>query len=117
MSKLERAMAGYDERFERKVVDEITAAIANTSMLSDGDGHQVLALCLGQTASALTTILASTLALSPSSTRSRAAIKQLAAAFRRKLQACVRAAEQSPDLYEFKRRVFHSGDRARGGNA
>jgi hypothetical protein len=35
----------------------------------------------------------------------------------RKLQAQVRAAEQSPDLYELKRRAFHDGDRQRGGNA
>jgi hypothetical protein len=86
-------------------------------MLTDGDGHRVLALRLGETAGALMTILASALALSPSSTRSSKAIKQLAAAFRRKLAAKIRAAEGSPDLYEFRRRTFHDDDERRGGNA
>jgi hypothetical protein len=74
-------------------------------------------LRLGECANALTTVQASTLALSPTTARSSKAIKQLAAAFRRKLAAKVRAAEGSPDFYEFKRRAFHSGDRQRGGRA
>jgi hypothetical protein len=115
--KLERAMAGYDRAFEARLVDEITEAIANASMLSDGDGHRVMALRLGECANALTTVLASTLALSPSSARSSKAIKQLAAAFRQKLRAQVAAAERDADVLNFKARCFRDDDRARGGRA
>jgi fructose-1,6-bisphosphatase/sedoheptulose 1,7-bisphosphatase-like protein len=114
---IERAMAAYDRAFEARLVDEITEAIANASMLTDGDGRPVIALRLGECANALTTVLASTLALSPSSVRSSKAIKQLAAAFRAKLLARVRRAERDPSLSDFKSRCFHDDDRARGGRA
>ena len=110
--KLERAMAGFDEAFEARLVDEITKTIADASMIDN-----VMVLRTGEAAAALTTVLASILALSPASTRSRSAIKQTADGFRRKLAANIRAAEGSPDFYEFKRRAFHSGDRQRGGRA
>jgi hypothetical protein len=109
---LERAMAGFDEAFERKLVDEITKAIADCSLI---DG--VMVIRTGETAAALVTVLASITALSPASTRSRAAIKQTADGFRRKLLARVRQAERDPLFADFKNRCFHSGDRARGGNA
>jgi hypothetical protein len=115
--KLRRALAGYDRAFEARLVDEITEAIANASMLTDGDGHRVMALRLGECANALTTVLASTLALSPGSVRSSKAIKQLAAAFRSKLLTRVRQAERDPLFADFKNRCFHDGDRERGGNA
>jgi hypothetical protein len=78
-----------------------------------------MALRLGETASALTTVLASTLALSPSSARSSKAIKQTADGFRRKLTARVRQAELEPLFADFKSRAFgtDAADRARGGNA
>jgi hypothetical protein len=117
MSKLERALAGYDSEFEARLVDEITAAIVNASMVTAGNGHQVMALRLGECANALTTVLAATLALSPAAARNRSAIKQTADGFRRKLAAKVRAAEDSPDFHDFKSRCFHDGDRERGGNA
>jgi hypothetical protein len=114
---LDRAIAGYDEAFERKLVAEIMEAIASASMLSDGDGHRVLALRLGETANALTTILAGTLALSPASTRSRAAIKQVGDSVRRKLLARVRQAESDPLFSVFRSRCFRDDDRERGGHA
>jgi hypothetical protein len=114
MSKLEleAALAAYDERHERKLADALVRAIADQSMVDN-----VMVIRTGEAAAALTTALASILALSPASTRSRAAIKQTAEAFRRKLAAKVRAAEGSPDFYEFKRRTFQDGDSDRGGNA
>jgi hypothetical protein len=115
--ELERAMAGYDAAFEARLVDEITAAIARASLVSDGNGHQVMALRLGECANALTTVLASTLALSPTSARSSKSIKQLAAAFRQKLRAQVAAAERNADVLNFKARCFRDDDRARGGRA
>ena len=74
-------------------------------------------LRLGEIAGALTTILASTLALSPSCARSPRAIREVAEQFRRKLLARVRAAEGNADFHDFKSRCFHEGDRERGGNA
>jgi hypothetical protein len=112
-SKLvERAMAAYDEGHERKLADAVIRTIADQSMI---DG--VMVLRTGESAAALVTALASILALSPSCARSRAAIRKTSEAFRKKLAANVRAAEQSPDLYELKRRAFHDGDRQRGGRA
>jgi hypothetical protein len=110
--ELERAMAGFDEAFEAKLVDEITKAIAAASMIDN-----VMVLRTGEAAAALTTVLASILALSPASTRTRAAIKQTADGFRKKLVRQVRAAEGSPDFYEFKRRTFRDDDEQRGGRA
>ena len=54
---LQRAMAGFDTKFEARLVDEITETISAASMMSDGD-RQVLVLQFGEIASALTTILA-----------------------------------------------------------
>jgi hypothetical protein len=109
---LERAMAGFDEAFQAELADAILRAIVDRSMI---DG--VLVLRTGEIAAALVNVLATALALSPASTRNRAAIKQTADGFRRKLLAKVRAAEGSPDIYEFKRRVFHDDDPERGGRA
>jgi hypothetical protein len=107
---LERALAGFDTAFERQLADVIIRAIADQSMVDN-----VMVIRTGESAAALVTALASILALSPSSARSRAAIRKTSEAFRKKLTANVRAAERSPDFYEFRRRTFHAGDRERGG--
>jgi hypothetical protein len=109
-------MAGFDPKFEARLVDEITEAIAAASMMSDGD-RQVLVLRLGEIASALTTVLACTLALSPSAVRSPKAIRETAERFRKKLTGQVRTAEGNADVLNFKARCFRDGDRERGGNA
>jgi hypothetical protein len=108
---LERA-AAYDPASERKLADALITAIADCSLV---DG--VMVIRTGEAAAALTTVLASILALSPASTRSRAAIKQVADAFRRKLLAQVRAAKRDADFLNLKARCFHDGDRGRGGRA
>ena len=113
---LQRAMAGFDTKFEARLVDEITETISAASMMSDGD-RQVLVLRFGEIASALTTILASTLALSPSTVRSPKAIREVAERFRKKLTGQVRAAEGNADVLNFKARCFHDGDEQRGGRA
>jgi hypothetical protein len=110
--KLERAMAGFDPAFERKLAAALVRTIADQSMI---DGVRVIRT--GEAAAALTTVLASILALSPASTRSRAAIRKTADGFRRKLAANVRAAEGSPDFYDFKARCFRDDDQERGGRA
>ena len=114
---LERAISGYDQAFETKLVGEIIEAIANASMLTDGDGRRVMALRLSEAASALTSVLASTLALSPHTARSPKPIKQIALAFREKLRKQVAAAERDQLFADFKSRCFHDDDSERGGNA
>jgi hypothetical protein len=115
--ELERALAGFDEAFEQRLLGRIVEAIAAESMLDNGDGKPVLALRLGETAQALTTALACVLALSPASAHNDAAIKQTSQSFRRKLRARVNYARHDPDLHEFLRRSFNYSDRARGGRA
>jgi hypothetical protein len=116
--RLARACPGrLDQGFETPVVDEITAAIAAASMMTDGDGHRTLVLRLGEIAGALTTILAGTLALSPRYARSPKAIRETAEQFRKKLIGQVRVAENNNDFYQFRERAFHDGARERGGNA
>jgi hypothetical protein len=109
---LERAMAAYNERFERELADAIIRTIADASMV---DG--VMVIRTGEAAAALTTVLASILALSPAAVRSPTAIREAAEGFRRKLQARVRAAEQDPQFADFKSRCFRDDDRERGGRA
>jgi hypothetical protein len=112
MTTLARAQLGYDEDFERRLTEAILAAVVETSMIDD-----CLVIRTGESAAALVTVLASTMALSPSTARSPKAIKQIAECFRKKLMANVRAAEQSPDFYAFKQRTFRNDDRERGGRA
>jgi hypothetical protein len=119
MSKadLERALAGFDEAFEHRLLDRIIGAIVDASLVDDGDGNQVLALRLGETAQALTTALACVLAMSPASAHNDAAIKQTSQSFRRKLRARVHHARRDPGLHDFLRRTFNDRDRERGGRA
>jgi hypothetical protein len=88
MSKLERAQAGYDVAFERELAEAIIGAIADASMI---DG--IIVIRTGEMASALTTVLACALALSPAAVRSPKAIREVANAVRRKLLTRVRQAE------------------------
>jgi hypothetical protein len=111
---VERALAGFDQAFEKLLTEAIMTAIADASRIDD-----CLVIRTGESAAALVTVLASMMALSPSSTRSRAAIKQTADGFRRKLAAKVRAAESDTAFSDFKNRCFSTdaADRERGGNA
>jgi hypothetical protein len=108
---LARALGGYDEAFERKMADAIITAIGDASRIDD-----CIVIRTGESAAALTSVLASVLALSPSAARSPTAIRKLAESFRRKVMAQTRGAESSPDFYAFKGRCFRD-DGERGGNA
>jgi hypothetical protein len=111
---LERALAGFDQAFEQRLTEAIMTAIVDASRIDD-----CLVIRTGESAAALVTVLASMMALSPSSTRTRAAIKQVGDSVRRKLLARVRQAERDPMFADLKRRAFgtDADDRARGGNA
>jgi hypothetical protein len=80
---LERACRGYDLKFERALVDEITETIARASLVTD---QNVIALRTGEMISALATCLAFALALSPGMdvpSRLREAIEGLAKRIRK----------------------------------
>jgi hypothetical protein len=109
---LERAITGFDDAFKEKLTAAIITAIADASRI---DG--CLVIRTGESAAALTTVLASVLALSPSSVRSPAAIRQATESIRRKLTAQVRCAETDPSFADFKARCFRDDDRERGGRA
>jgi hypothetical protein len=114
MSKLERAHAGYDPAFESELAEVVLRAIVEASKI---DG--IVVLRTGETANALTSVLAATLALAPSAVRSPKAIREIADSVRRRLQARVHFAEVNPGLNDFRSRAFGSDadDRKRGGNA
>jgi hypothetical protein len=109
---LKRATTGYDDAHERALGDAILTTIVKRSMV---DG--VMVIRTGEIAAALTGLLAMTLALSPSATRTPAAIREISDRFRQKLEHLVRQAERDPALFDFKERVFRNDDRERGGRA
>jgi hypothetical protein len=114
MSKLEHAMAGYDDAHEQALVDAITKAIADTSLIPE---PPVLCLRTGETARALMRVLVLTLAMSPSSTRSPGAIRKLTDELRRRLIKGAAEARQNPLVNDFVARAFRDDDHERGGNA
>jgi hypothetical protein len=69
----DRAVAGYDEKHEYDLVDAITTAIAETSMISHANA---MVIGTGETASAFLSCLATILAMSPSAVRTPAAIRK-----------------------------------------
>jgi hypothetical protein len=108
---------GFDPAFDRKLVEQIASAIVEASFVDAGAGHSVLALRLGETANALTTVLANILALSPNAMRSPSAIREIADGVHQKLVARLRQAERDPTFFDFKARTFNDDDRNRGGRA
>jgi hypothetical protein len=111
-ARIAAALAGYDKAFEQRLADAIITAIGDASRIND-----CTIIRTGEAAAALTSVLASVLALSPASARSPTAVRKLSESFRKKLMAQVRTAAADPLFADFKARTFHSGDRARGGNA
>lgn len=112
MTPIERAQLGFDEAFKQKLTEAIITAIADASRIDD-----CLVIRTGESAAALVTVLSSVLAMSPSSVRSPAAIRQTAESIRRKLTGQIRSAERDPLFTDFKARCFRDDDRSRGGSA
>jgi hypothetical protein len=67
------AIEGYDDEFERALVDAIMTAITQASMVTDANACVIRT---GETASALVTVLAGMLAMSPAAARSPTAIRK-----------------------------------------
>ena len=107
-----RATLEYDEEHERALLEAITEAIFETSRVSDCNA---VVIRTGEAAQALLTALACVLAMSPSVTRSPAAIRKTVDDLGKRLRRRVASAEQSPDLKDFVRRSFWNTDE--GGNA
>ena len=86
---LERAQRGHDSEFERTLAAAIMEAITRTSMITDVNA---VVLRTGEMIMALTTVLASSIALSPharSPTALRKAADQIAKDIRRQVQAAL----------------------------
>ena len=113
--ELRRAISGLDPAFEQRMLEEFTATIARVSMIADGNGGTVLCLRLAETSSALTTCLASLMALSPQAALNEQAIAETARRFRHALHRKVGVAKRAPGTHEFLQRSFHTGQE--GGRA
>jgi hypothetical protein len=107
-----RATLEYDAEHERELMEAITQAIFEASMVSDANA---IIIRTGEAAEALLTVLAGVLAMSPAVTRSPTALRSHIDALGKRLRRKVAAGEPCPDLQEFMRRVFR-GD-VEGGNA
>jgi hypothetical protein len=103
----ERARRGYDEERERALVEAVTKAIFDTYYCTDA---RVVALRTGEAASALLTVLASILAMSPAATRSPTAMRNMLDELGKRLRRRLADAEQSEEMEDFLRRVFRSTD-------
>jgi hypothetical protein len=108
----ERATLKYDPEHECALVEALTETIFEVSRISDCD---TIILRTAELASALTTILATALALSPSATRSPIALRHTLDELGKRLRRKIAHAASGPDFREFKDRIFHN-DRE-GGNA
>ena len=107
-----RATLEYDHEHEQALIEAVTTALFDASKVSDCNA---IVLRTGEAVSALLTVLAGTLAMSPSATRSPTAIRKLGDDIVKRLRRKVAVAEQSPDLKDFVRRSFWGNDE--GGHA
>jgi hypothetical protein len=96
----DRAVAGYDEKHEYDLVDAITTAIAESSMISHANA---MVIGTGETASAFLSCLATVLAMSPSAVRSPAAIRKAIEEL-----GNASANEASEEMQDLLRRTFHT---------
>jgi hypothetical protein len=108
----ERAVLEYDKEHERALLEAITEAIIDASLVTDANA---IVIRTGEAAEALLTTLASILAMSPSAARSPTAIRKTADELGKQIRRKVAAAEANEALQDFIRRSFRGNDT--GGNA
>jgi hypothetical protein len=108
----ERAQLGYDVEYEAALRDTITEAIFAVSKVTDADA---IVIRTGELTNVLLTILASTIAMSPSAVRSPTARRHTIDDLGKRIRARVAYAVNDPDFKIFMDRCFHS-DRE-GGSA
>ena len=104
---LARATLEYDTEHERTLMEAVTTAIFDASKVSDCNA---VVIRTGEAASALTTVLANILALSPSACRSPTAIRKTVDDLGKRLRRRIATAEKDADLQEFIRRSFRGND-------
>jgi hypothetical protein len=111
MNAFARAQAGYDDKHEKAPVEAVIRAVVEVSLISE---PPVLVLRTGELTSTLVSVLAASLALSPSAARSPAAIRKVTDTLRRRLLKRVAAARADPDFSDFEARAFRPDDAKRG---
>ena len=107
-----KAALEYDEEHERALLEAITRAIFEASRVSDCNA---VVIRTGEAAQALLTALACVLAMSPSATRSPAAIRKTIDELGKRLRRRFAPPSRDADLQDFVRRSFWNTDE--GGNA
>ena len=98
-----RAVAGYDDDFERQLVEVITTAVVEASMAADVNA---IMLRTGETTSALLTVLAGMIAMSPAATRSPTQVRKTVDELHKRLRRRLAAAERDFEVQDFLRRMF-----------
>jgi hypothetical protein len=102
-----RATREYDSEFERAITTAISTAIAQVSRVTDCNA---MVLRTGEIIAALTTVLASTIALSPAITRSPTHVREFLAENAKRLQRKTMQAVDDPNTKRFRESWFNGND-------
>lgn len=102
-----RATREYDPEFERAITTAVSEAIARVSLVTDVNA---MVLRTGEIIAALTTMLASTIALSPAITRSPTQLRKFLKENARRLQQKTMQAVDDPDMKRFRASWFDGND-------
>jgi hypothetical protein len=102
-----RALLEYDKAHEEELLRVITEAIFEASIVPDAN---VAAIRTGECTQASMTVLAGIVAMSPSATRSPAAIHKIIDELGKQLRRKVAAAETNEALQHFIARCFRGDD-------
>jgi hypothetical protein len=102
-----RACDSYDEQFERALTETIIGAIADASRVNDVNA---IVFRTAETTSALVTVLAGMLAMSPATCRSPTAIRKTMDGLHKRLRQRIALMQSDPEFQEFLRRCFHGND-------
>jgi hypothetical protein len=113
MTTYAQAAAGFDDKHERELVAAIMMAVINASRVDDVDA---IVVRTGELTSALMTVLAAAIALSPTATRSPTALRRTCDDLTRRIRLRVSKAEADTEFQDFRRRTFHQ-DNDSGGRA
>lgn len=103
----QQAVTAYDQAFEARLVEAITTAVVEASLVTD---LNCAVIRTGETTGALITVLASVLAMSPAAMRSPTAIRRHIDELHKRLRKRLAAAEANEELQAFLRRVFRGTD-------
>jgi hypothetical protein len=106
-TSFKRACDSYDKQFERALTETIVAAIAEVSRVSDA--HAIV-FRTSETTSALITVLAGMLAMSPATCRSPTAIRQKMDVLHKRLRQQIAMMRSNPEFEAFLRQCFHGND-------